>query len=104
MQYTAPPVMLYAMAADIRELNTAKGWRDNETTFAEYIALAHSELSEALEGWRDNDMANVAEELADTLIRLIDMADVFHIDLGGAYMAKMRKNWERPYRHGGRTL
>ena len=38
---------LETMTNDVRKLNTEKGWRDSVlgTTFAEYIALTHSELS-----------------------------------------------------------
>jgi NTP pyrophosphatase (non-canonical NTP hydrolase) len=92
------------MTSEVRELNIAKGWREVKNSFAEYVALAHSELSEALEGWRNKDMDNVAEELADVLIRLFDMADVYEIDLAEAYRQKMDKNWQRSYQHGGKTL
>lgn len=41
------------MTAEVREVNTALGWRTGENTFGDYIALLHSELSEALEAYRD---------------------------------------------------
>lgn len=56
---TANPKSLAAMTAEIREVNVAKGWRSAEggpgdNTFGDYAALLHSELSEALEAYRDH--------------------------------------------------
>jgi len=92
------------MAEEVKELNTQKGWRNGTTTFAEYIALLHSEVSEMLEEWRNKDMDELELEYADVLIRLIDMAEIYNVDLVAAYRRKMDKNWMRPYQHGGKTL
>lgn len=132
---------------EIRENNIRKGFRPAEggpgtNTFGDYIALAHSELSEALEAYRDHRLADATEqleecwcamseatmvscpqhgydapgddwnpkpegvgsELADVFIRLVDMADVFGIDLTFEVERKIAYNTTRPYRHGGRTL
>jgi NTP pyrophosphatase (non-canonical NTP hydrolase) len=86
-----------AVTAEVREVNTALGWREGHTTMGEYVALLHAEVSEALEAYRDHRLADatgcpscstglpkpegVGSEFADVLIRVIDMCDVFGIPL-----------------------
>jgi NTP pyrophosphatase (non-canonical NTP hydrolase) len=125
------PLTLRAIAAEVRAINIEKGWRAPDggmcegQTFGDYIALAHSELSEALEAYRDHRLedatvaggfhvrdnvrvlpkpAGVGSEFADLLIRLVDMADVFGINLEAEYRRKVAYNRTRSYQHGGRTL
>jgi NTP pyrophosphatase (non-canonical NTP hydrolase) len=40
------------------------------------------------------------DELADTIIRVADLAGYLGIDLGRAVHQKMRRNRERPRKHG----
>lgn len=77
------------------------------TTIAAKIALMHSELSEALESLRDHSATgtvdgegNFAEELADTVIRILDTADTLDLPIGGVLVEKQTKNEARPYKHG----
>jgi hypothetical protein len=46
----------------------------------------------------------VGPELADVFIRLIDMADVWGVDLDEEVARVMAYGWTRSYRHGGREL
>jgi len=62
------------------------------------LCLIHSELSEALECYRDNKP--IGEELADTLIRTLDLAAKLDIDIGTEIENKMKKNKSRPFKHG----
>lgn len=107
-----------------------KGWYEKEKSVAEHLALIHSEVSEALEADRNDvaiglgDMAKTlieedndhyfkeefkewvkdtfADELADIVIRVMDLAEWKRIDLQSHVEAKMRYNSLREYKHGGK--
>ena len=76
----------------------SKGWWDEERGIPELIALMHSELSEALEEYRDGVSLNLryedgkplgfTVELADVLIRIFDMAGKDDLDLDYALNVK----------------
>ena len=101
-----------------------KGFHDKNKTFAEDVALFHSELSEALEEWRNGHAPTevyfspsvtaegvqtkkpegVPIELADVLIRIFDVSKTYGIDLEAALRLKMEYNRSRPHLHGGKAL
>jgi len=68
----------------------------------ELLCLIHSEISEAMEGHRKSLVDDkiptrtmLEVELADALIRIVDMAAGFHMDLAGAVEEKMAYNAKR---------
>ncbi len=74
----------------------------NKALFPVRIALCHSELSEALEGDRKDLMDDhlphrkMSEvELADTVIRVFDLAGAMGYDLGAAVAEKLAYNGKR---------
>lgn len=116
----------YAKA--INDTAVEKGWWEDERSFAEIVALCHSELSEALEEDRAGrpdayyitdcpeehtmvigvdasgscKMEGKYTELCDCLIRILDYLGHNMVDVDGLVLAKMRYNESRPYRHGKR--
>lgn len=46
----------------------------------------------------------VPSELADIVIRAMDIAEFYGIDLGRAILEKMEYNQARPYKHGGKKF
>lgn len=83
-------------------------WHDLNTGDAiqrpipECLCLIHSEISEALEGFRKNLMDDkitnrkmIEVELADALIRIFDLAGGYGYDLAGAMVDKTNYNDSR---------
>lgn len=97
-----------AFLAELCAEDNEKWWRSLETNepiernVGEMLMLVVSELAEALEGHRKNlpddklahrDMFTV--ELADTLIRVFDIAGHMGLDLAGAFVEKRAYNLKR---------
>jgi NTP pyrophosphatase (non-canonical NTP hydrolase) len=103
--------MLKALGQEIIAINAANGWNvatpddwNDSYKLPGVLALIHSEVSEALEGFRRGDKANFEEELADVLIRVLDCATGLGLDLDTAVAAKLEKNRHRGFRHGNKRM
>jgi NTP pyrophosphatase (non-canonical NTP hydrolase) len=85
------------------DINTGAPIIDRPHVVGEKLMLVVSEISEAMEGYRKNlyddklpERLMIEVELADALIRIADLAGALGLDLGGAVVAKLRYNAERP--------
>lgn len=95
------------LASEVHKANK-KWWQDLDTglplerNVGEMLMLVVSELAEAMEGHRkglrDDKLPHrlaLEVELADALIRILDLAEGLKLDLAGAYVEKMAYNATR---------
>lgn len=118
-------------ARDIHQNAVAHGWWDEPRSFGDIVALCHSELSEALEEYRNGKPMiygccghcdketqcevdgkpehsckpeGIATEMVDCLIRILDWCGKEGVDVEAVLAQKHEYNRTRPYRHGGKAL
>lgn len=91
---------LQKLQEEAHEIAVSKGFWDKERNNSEMLMLMVSELGEACEGLRHGDWANAAEELADTVIRIMDFCQGRNINLEKEIIKKMGINKTRPKLHG----
>lgn len=64
------------------------------------LALITSEVGEAVSALQLGDDPGFTEEVADIVIRVLDLCGYAQIDLGTEVIRKMQANRKRPYLHG----
>lgn len=67
------------------------------------LMLVVTEVSEASEAVRNDDVENFREEIADSIIRLLDIASTTGMDIHYEIEKKMEINKQREYKHGKKT-
>jgi NTP pyrophosphatase (non-canonical NTP hydrolase) len=112
------------LTAEAGEISRSKGWwdgylqdftlEDKMLYLASHVALMHSELSEASECLRDNQLdqykglsgkpEGFVVELGDAIIRIMQLCDNLDLDLEKAIVDKMAFNKTRQHRHDGRIF
>jgi NTP pyrophosphatase (non-canonical NTP hydrolase) len=123
--------MLNKLRDEVHQNAKEHGWWEDERSFGEIIALCHSELSEALEEYRNGKTETyysckdvgchypnsehckpcqrakpegIPVELADCIIRILDYCGKEGIDIEEAIRIKHEYNKTRPYKHGGKKI
>ncbi len=100
---------LNGLAHQVHQRNVAAGWwtdlatgEPKERNVGELLMLTVSELAEAMEGHRKGLMDDHLPgrrmfdvELADTIIRILDLAGRYGEDVGGALVEKLAYNAAR---------
>lgn len=84
-----------------------KGFYDNEINVGEKLMLIVSEIAEGMEGHRKGQKddhlpqhSSLAVELADAVIRILDLSAALDLNLSEAIRDKYNYNRTRPYKHG----
>lgn len=112
--------MLNELRDEIHTNAKNHGFYENEKNIPEILMLIVSELGEAMEAYRkdhytgkyalqknisNNDFElfikdRFEDEIADTIIRLLDLCGYMKIDIDTHVALKMKYNESRPYKHG----
>lgn len=122
-------ICINGFANEVFKNAVAHGWYEEGTThsFGDTIALCHSELSEALEEYRndkplvyfydddeeietdmnlydDQKLEGIATEMIDCILRILDWCSYNDVNIEWLLAAKHKYNTTRPYKHGGKKM
>ena len=95
----------YEEQVDLEEYLASKDEPDKHALATTNFTLAQiakiaSEVGEAVGAIQHGEYLQLHEELADVVIRVMDLAGYLDFRLGDCVMLKMEKNRKRPWNHG----
>ena len=99
------PTELVEYAGWINHVVKCKGFHtpcniDDADGMLAKLMLVVTEVGEAAEAVRNGDHQNFCEELADVLIRVLDIFGAMNESVTSCLDCKMQQNLEREYKHG----
>ncbi|GAG01494.1 unnamed protein product [marine sediment metagenome] len=97
-------VYQYDAVNEIIDIKNEKllGLKIEDYNIPERLSLIHSEISEALECYRNRYDNIFRVEMADTVIRIFDLCEALDIDLEKEIEKKYKYNLNRAYMHGNK--
>ena len=89
-----------------QQIANSKGFKVDWDSAPTYLMLIVTELSEAMEKWRDDHRERFKEEIADAFIRLFHLVGDLGLkeEMARSILDKLRHNENRPYKHGRAKL
>jgi NTP pyrophosphatase (non-canonical NTP hydrolase) len=100
------------VAEYVYDIAKDKGFYDKEVNMASVTSNIHGEVSELWDAYRKNQLFKqcdkpvnlmcIEEELADIIIRALETANAYNLNIGEAIKLKSEYNKTRPYRNGGK--
>lgn len=87
-------------AKDVAEIRAAHGFETSRENMLGKLMLVVTELAEAAEDVRHERWEHFGEEIADAMIRLMDIGHSLGYDLEKEITRKMEINRGRPHLHG----
>lgn len=97
---------------DSYQVSRSKGWFLKDVNLLEQFMLVVSEIGEATDAYREGNpesvkipgFTHIEEELADVVLRCMNISEHFKFRLAEAVIAKNEYNKTRPYQHGGKKV
>jgi len=94
-------------AIEIRKICNNHGFiwdMSNPKDIATCLVLMHSEISEALEALRDNDLKQLKLEIVGLIIRALHLLEMLSTDIDKLLKKEIERNRNRPYKHGRKVF
>ena len=100
-RYHKPSVSLSEFQKKVHTNAVEKGFW-NSGNIPEKIACIHEEVSEVLRAYKRRQDHQIPEELADIILRTLDLAEHLGVNISKELLKKYSKNLKRQYLHGKR--
>lgn len=103
-QFVAYMMMVATELAEATEEYRIHRWSGEEQVIGPACSPCRTEYKAKSCGHQVPKPVGVGSEIADAIIRLLDTAEFYGVDINGEIRRKLDYNWTREYRHGGKEI